>query len=171
MCEGVSVCTVRVCTVGHISNFEEHSVRVFESLYGCNSKHFHSYTLLLRILYVIYSCLKEHINAWSSLPFLSSDTVLSASKFLNLSTSTTLQHPSNISSVSVVGLETQDCSFSFLWLFYWCALVVSLLSLNVFCLFLSCGGFYISFECNFRAKKVTMLVPKVFFIPSLQKGE
>lgn len=41
---------VRVCTVGHTSNFEEHNVKVFESLYGCNSKHFDSYTLLLRIL-------------------------------------------------------------------------------------------------------------------------
>lgn len=31
-------------------------------------------------------------------------------------------------------------------------------------------GFF-SFECYVRAKKVTMLVPKVFFIPSLQRGE
>lgn len=119
MCEGVGVCagrvyvhTVRVCTVGHISNFEEHYVSVWITVWMQCKTLSQLHTLLLHILYLIYLCQKEHINAWSSLPFLSSDTVLSTSKFVNLTASTTLQHPSNISSVRVVCLETRDCILS-----------------------------------------------------------
>lgn len=129
----------------------------------------HSYPLYYCISCMwCYSCQKEHIYACSNLPFLSFDRVLSTVEPTGLQAA-----HCNILLISAQPLLSVDTRLQSQFVcdcFTDVILTVCSLSLDVFCLMLS-YVFFMSFECCFRAKKVTMLVPKVFFIPSIQRGE
>lgn len=157
-----------MCLVGHTSKF---TLQMFESLYWCKSNPLrHSYRLYRCISCIsCYLCQREHINACSSLPLCPSDWVFSV-KLLNLTASTTHCNTFLMSAQPVLSVCKHKPAVV-------CDGFTNVLWLCVLCLWMSfvsfwvVGFFSIHFECYFWAKKVTMLVPKVFFIPSLQQGE
>lgn len=162
------VCVYVVCLVGGTSKF---TLQMFESLYWCKSNPLrHSYRLYRCISCISsYLCQREHINACSSLPLCPSDWVFSV-KLLNLTASTTHCNTFLMSAQPVLSVCKHKPAVV-------CDSFTNVLWLCVLCLWMSfvsfwvVGFFSIHFECYFWAKKVTMLVPKVFFIPSLQQGE